>query len=135
MKWLKNSLCDLLFNDTSSAKRNMQYTIQNQENLTRKHRKIWPRQPWRDSFKFQSCNRGKNVTFLYINIKITIYATFHYTLTTMQHYKDDTMRSQKTMSTPWPTHRNIEVNRQLNKHLQNGTHTIQYWKVLESVSP
>ena len=43
----------------------------------------------------------------------------------MQHYKDDAKRS-KTMSTPWPTHENTQLNQQLNKHLQNGTHTIRY---------
>ena len=38
------------------------------------------------------------------------------------------------MSAPWPTHKNIQLNQQLNKHLQNGTHTIRYCWILESVS-
>ena len=34
--------------------------------------------------------------FFYINIKnFTIHATIYYTLTTMQHYDDDTMRSKR----------------------------------------
>ena len=32
------------------------------------------------------------------------------------------------MSTPWPTHKDIQLNIQLNKYLQNSTHTIRYYK-------
>ena len=32
------------------------------------------------------------------------------------------------MSTPWPTHKDIQLNRQLNKRLQKITHTIRYYK-------
>ena len=32
------------------------------------------------------------------------------------------------MSTPWPTHKDIQLNRQLNKYVQKGTHTIRYYE-------
>ena len=32
------------------------------------------------------------------------------------------------MSTPWPTHKDIQLDRQLNKYVQKGTHTIRYYK-------
>ena len=32
------------------------------------------------------------------------------------------------MSTPWPTHKDIQLNRQLDKYVQKGTHTIRYYK-------
>ena len=34
-------------------------------------------------------------SFLYQHKNFTIHATFYYTLTTMQHYEDDTMRSKR----------------------------------------
>ena len=64
--------------------------------------------------------------FFYINIKyynicyILLYFNYYATL------QGRCQEEQKTMSTPWPAHKNTQQNQQLNKHLQNGTHTIRY---------
>ena len=66
--------------------------------------------------------------FLYINVKmynncyILLYSNYYATL--RGRYDEE----QKTMSTPWPTHKDIQLNRQLNKYVQNGTYTIRYYK-------
>ena len=64
--------------------------------------------------------------FFYINIK---YYNICYLLLYFNYYatlQGRCQEEQKTMSTPWPTHENTQLNQQLNKHLQNGTHTIRY---------
>ena len=72
--------------------------------------------------------------FFYINIKyynkcyVLLYFNYYATL------QGRCQEEQKTMSTPWPTHKNTLLNQELNKHLQNGTHTIRYCWILESVS-
>ena len=66
------------------------------------------------------------IYFFYINIK---YYNICYILLYFNYYATLPGRcqeEQKTMSTPWPTHENTQLNQQLNKHLQNGTHTIRY---------
>ena len=64
--------------------------------------------------------------FFYINIK---YYNICYLLLYFNYYatlQGRCQEEQKTMSTPWPTHENTQLNQQLNKHLQTGTHTIRY---------
>ena len=65
-------------------------------------------------------------SFFYINIK---YYNICYILLYLNYYatlKGRYQEEQKTMSTPWQAHENTQLNQQLNKHLQNGTHTIRY---------
>ena len=66
--------------------------------------------------------------FFSLNVKIyntcyiLLYSNYYATLRGRYH------EEQETMSTPWPTHKDIQLNRQLNKYVQKGTHTIRYYK-------
>ena len=57
----------------------------------------------------------KNYNICYIPLSSNYYATLQ------RRYHEE----QTIMSTQWATHSNKHLNRQLNKHLKNGTHTIQ----------
>ena len=82
--------------------------------------------------EYRKCPGKEEKFFFYINIKyynicyILLYFNYYATL------QGRCQEEQKTMSTPWPTHENTQLNQQLNKHLQNGTHTNDtdgYWNL------
>ena len=72
------------------------------------------------------CTSKSPRIFFYINVKyyniFYVLLYFNYYATLQGRYQEE----QKTMSTLLPTHENTQLNQQLNKHLQNGTHTIRY---------